>query len=56
MREGKIVQYDTPEEILAHPQNRFVSDFVGADRALKTPLPIPRLRIHENACRREGKR
>jgi len=41
MREGKIVQYDTPEEILAHPQNRFVSDFVGADRALKRLSRFP---------------
>lgn len=33
--EGKIVQLDTPENILAHPVNKFVHDFVGADRALK---------------------
>ena len=41
MREGKIVQYDTPEEILARPKNRFVSDFVGADRALKRLSRFP---------------
>jgi len=41
MQEGKIVQYDTPEEILAHPKNRFVSDFVGADRALKRLSRFP---------------
>jgi len=35
MRDGAIVQYDTPENILAHPANRFVHDFVGTDRALK---------------------
>ncbi len=34
-REGRLVQYDTPDNILAHPKNRFVSDFVGADRTLK---------------------
>jgi osmoprotectant transport system ATP-binding protein len=33
--EGKIVQNDTPENILAHPANKFVHDFVGTDRALK---------------------
>ena len=32
---GRLVQYDTPEVILTQPKNKFVSDFVGADRALK---------------------
>jgi len=32
---GKLIQYDTPEVILTHPKNKFVADFVGADRALK---------------------
>ncbi len=35
MRDGEIVQHDTPEHILAHPANQFVRDFVGNDRALK---------------------
>ena len=34
-RDGRLVQYDTPDNILAHPANRFVSDFVGSDRTLK---------------------
>jgi len=34
-REGRLVQYDTPDNILAHPADRFVSDFVGSDRTLK---------------------
>ena len=33
--QGRLIQYDTPEIILTHPKNKFVSDFVGADRALK---------------------
>ncbi len=33
--DGRIVQNDTPENILARPVNKFVHDFVGADRALK---------------------
>ncbi|MFW5722747.1 MAG: ABC transporter ATP-binding protein [Desulfohalobiaceae bacterium] len=33
--EGKLIQYDTPEIILTQPKNKFVADFVGADRALK---------------------
>lgn len=35
MASGKLVQYDTPETILSKPVNKFVRDFVGADRALK---------------------
>jgi osmoprotectant transport system ATP-binding protein len=35
LRDGTVVQYDTPENILAHPKSKFVHDFVGADRALK---------------------
>lgn len=37
MSEGKIIQYDTPEEILKHPVNKFVEYFVGKDRLWKTP-------------------
>jgi osmoprotectant transport system ATP-binding protein len=32
---GRLAQYDTPEEILEHPVDEFVADFVGRDRALK---------------------
>lgn len=32
---GKLVQYDTPDDLLAHPVNNFVENFVGDDRALK---------------------
>ncbi len=35
MASGRLVQYDTPETILSKPANKFVHDFVGADRALK---------------------
>lgn len=37
MDEGKIIQYDTPEEILKNPVNDFVEAFVGKDRLWKTP-------------------
>jgi osmoprotectant transport system ATP-binding protein len=44
MREGgKLVQYDTPARILAHPADEFVAQFVGADRGLKR-LALTRLR------------
>ncbi len=36
MREGRLVQYATPAELLASPADDFVADFVGADRALKS--------------------
>jgi osmoprotectant transport system ATP-binding protein len=35
MESGRLVQYATPETVLSRPVNRFVRDFVGADRALK---------------------
>jgi osmoprotectant transport system ATP-binding protein len=36
LREGGVLaQYDTPSEILTHPADEFVAQFVGADRALK---------------------
>lgn len=35
MREGELIQYDPPGVLLSQPKNKFVRDFVGADRALK---------------------
>ena len=35
LRDGALVQYDTPEALLTRPANAFVEAFVGADRALK---------------------
>jgi osmoprotectant transport system ATP-binding protein len=35
LRDGRLVQHATPAEMLAHPADAFVEDFVGADRALK---------------------
>ena len=35
MKDGKIIQKNTPEKLLAVPKNRFVRDFIGEDRALK---------------------
>ena len=32
MKDGEIVQLDTPENILRHPANDFVRDFIGEDR------------------------
>jgi osmoprotectant transport system ATP-binding protein len=32
---GRLAQYDTPREILIHPADEFVAEFVGADRGIK---------------------
>ena len=32
---GKLIQYDAPDDLLAHPKNAFIADFVGGDRTLK---------------------
>jgi osmoprotectant transport system ATP-binding protein len=39
---GQLVQYDTPQQILANPIDDFVARFVGADRGLKR-LALTRL-------------
>ena len=35
LRAGKVIQYDTPQRILAHPADSFVEAFIGRDRSLK---------------------
>jgi osmoprotectant transport system ATP-binding protein len=35
MRDGRLLQHDTPDRILSSPAEEFVAGFVGADRALK---------------------
>ena len=37
MKDGKIIQFDTPEQILKNPVNEFVEYFVGKDRLWKSP-------------------
>ena len=41
MKDGRLVQYATPEAILARPMDAFVDEFVGSDRALKRLALIP---------------
>jgi osmoprotectant transport system ATP-binding protein len=41
MKDGELVQYDTPEAILTRPVDAFVNEFVGSDRALKRLALIP---------------
>lgn len=35
LRSGKLVQYDTPEDLLARPANEFVREFIGTEGVLK---------------------
>lgn len=37
MSEGKIVQYDTPDNIIANPANEFVENFLGEERLSQRP-------------------
>lgn len=37
LRDGKILQFDTPENILHYPKDSFVEYFIGNDRLWKTP-------------------
>lgn len=37
MKDGEILQYDTPENILKNPVNEFVSEFVGKNRIWTSP-------------------
>ena len=63
LREGGVlVQYDTPDEILAHPADEFVAQFIGEDRALRRlalrqlsdvelePVPADRPRLEVSAA------
>lgn len=35
MKQGELIQYDTPRDLLANPKNEFVEGFIGEDRLLK---------------------
>lgn len=35
MSEGKVIQYDTPQNILRNPANEFVEELIGEDRLLQ---------------------
>ena len=37
--DGRLQQFDSPDNVLAHPANDFVADFVGRDRTLRR-LPL----------------
>lgn len=37
MKDGKVLQYDSPEQLLRNPAHGFVEEFIGRDRLLKRP-------------------
>jgi len=51
LKEGSIIQKDTPENMLAHPKNRFVKNFMGTDRALKR---LARFTVADYLSKAEG--
>ena len=46
MSEGEIVQFDTPNNILKHPANDFVSEFIGQNRLIQDR---PNLKVVDDA-------
>ncbi|WP_323704518.1 betaine/proline/choline family ABC transporter ATP-binding protein [Mammaliicoccus sp. Dog046] len=46
MSEGKIVQFDTPNNILKHPANDFVREFIGQNRLIQDR---PNLKVVDDA-------
>ena len=55
-RSGKLVQCDTPDNVLAHPTDNFVADFVGSDRTLKRLhlLRVEKAMLHDPPKVRSG--
>ena len=41
LKDGKLIQHDTPENIMTRPAGRFVTEFIGTDRALKRLSRLP---------------
>lgn len=44
MQAGKVVQFDTPDEILRHPANSFVEEFIGKDRLIEAQPDVTQVR------------
>lgn len=49
LRNGRLVQYATPEKLLSEPDNTFVKKFVGMDRALKRLSRLPTMNFIQPA-------
>ena len=55
IQNGKIVQFDRPEEILKHPANSYVEEFVGKDRLWGNPRYIKASDIMKKGAARISK-
>jgi osmoprotectant transport system ATP-binding protein len=57
MKDGNIVQFDTPEEILKNPEQDFVEEFVGKNRIWNNPefIKVSDIMI-ENPVKANGSR
>ena len=51
LKSGRLIQFDTPDEILAKPVNKFIHDFIGADRALKRLSHLKVEKFIKPACK-----
>ncbi|MCJ7501240.1 ABC transporter ATP-binding protein [bacterium] len=49
LKDGKLVQHDTPENIMTAPAGRFVTEFIGTDRALKRLSRLPAVNYMKEA-------
>jgi len=49
LKDGRLVQRDTPENIMTNPAGRFVTEFIGTDRALKRLSRLPAGRYMKKA-------
>lgn len=54
INEGSLVQYDTPENILLNPTNKFVENFIGSDRSLKVLSLIKTGSVMQKGNKSEG--
>lgn len=55
IQNGKIAQFDRPEEVLKHPANRYVEEFVGKNRLWGNPAYIKAFDIMKKGAARISK-
>ncbi|MGH3389567.1 MAG: ABC transporter ATP-binding protein, partial [Actinomadura sp.] len=50
---GRLVQFDTPEDLLAHPADEFVAGFIGQNRGIRSLsfAKAARLRLRDDLVR-----
>ena len=48
MRNGRIVQVDSPKEMMRNPKNEFVSEFIGPKRMMDNPMEVRVKKVSSN--------